>query len=167
MTARRDRIVLAAVVYVVLLAQVLLYPGIGSLVRALGATTELDAGMWFLAAEFAAFVAFVGVWGALSDATGRRAPFIAVGALAGAAGYGALAVLPAVTDVSFGAVLVLRFLQGAATIGAFSLAMTMLMDLEGGHGRNMGAAGIAIGSGTAMGAPLGGQLSEVDPLAPL
>jgi len=45
--------------------------------------------------------------------------------------------------------------------------MTMLMDLEGGHGRNMGAAGIAIGLGAALGAPIGGQLTEVDPLAPL
>jgi len=58
-------------------------------------------------------------------------------------------------------------LQGAATIGAFSLAMTMLMDLDGGHGKNMGAAGIAIGLGTALGAPLGGQLYEVGPFVPL
>ncbi|WP_097009301.1 MFS transporter [Natronoarchaeum philippinense] len=167
MSTHRDRLALAAVVAAVLLAQVLLYPGIGGLVQALGATTELDAGMWFLAAEFGAFVTFVGVWGALSDAAGKRVPFIAVGALGGAAGYGVLGVLPAITDVSFGVVLALRVVQGAATIGAFSLAMTMLMDLDGGHGKNMGAAGIAIGSGTAVGAPLGGQLSEVDALAPL
>jgi len=166
-STHRDRIALAAVVASVLLAQVLLYPGIGGLVRALGATTELDAGMWFLAAEFGAFVAFVGVWGALSDAAGRRVPFIAAGAFGGAVGYATLGALPAVVAPSFGAVLALRVVQGAATIGAFSLAMTMLMDLDGGHGRNMGAAGIAIGTGTAVGAPLGGQLSEIDPLAPL
>ncbi|WP_256392915.1 MFS transporter [Natronoarchaeum rubrum] len=167
MSTHRDRIALAAVIASVLLAQVLLYPGIGGLVRALGATTELDAGMWFLAAEFGAFVTFVGVWGALSDATGRRVPFIAAGAFGGAIGYATLGALPAVVAPSFGAVLALRVVQGAATIGAFSLAMTMLMDLEGGHGKNMGAAGIAIGTGTAVGAPLGGQLSEIDPLAPL
>ncbi|WP_121820822.1 MFS transporter [Halostella salina] len=163
----RDRTLLAGVVFVVLLAQTLLYPGISDLVAALGATTQLDASMWFLVAEFAAFVAFVGVWGAASDAAGRRVPFIAAGAVGGAVGYGALALAPAVTDLSFEAVLVVRALQGAATIGAFSLAMTMLMDLSGGHGKNMGAAGIAIGAGTATGAPLGGQLTEVDPLAPL
>ena len=167
MSTHRDRIALAAVIASVLLAQVLLYPGIGGLVQALGATTELDAGMWFLAAEFGAFVTFVGVWGALSDATGRRVPFIAAGAFGGAIGYATLGALPAIVAPSFGAVLALRVVQGAATIGAFSLAMTMLMDLEGGHGKNMGAAGIAIGTGTAVGAPLGGQLSEVDPLAPL
>jgi len=43
----------------------------------------------------------------------------------------------------------------------------MLMDLRGGHGRNMGAAGIAIGLGTAMGAPIGGQLAEIHPTTPL
>ncbi len=43
----------------------------------------------------------------------------------------------------------------------------MLMDLGGGHGENMGAAGIAIGSGTALGAPLGGQLCEIQTTLPL
>ena len=164
---RRDRALLAAVVFTVLLAQTLLYPGVPDLVAALGATTELDASMWFLVAEFAAFVAFVGVWGAASDAAGRRVPFIAAGSVGGCVGYAALAAAGAITTLSFEAVLVVRALQGAATIGAFSLAMTMLMDLAGGHGRNMGAAGIAIGLGTATGAPLGGQLTELDPLAPL
>jgi MFS family permease len=41
------------------------------------------------------------------------------------------------------------------------------MDLEGGHGRNMGAAGIAIGAGAALGASVGGALYAVDPLAPV
>jgi MFS family permease len=167
MTGTRDRVTLATVVFAVLLAQVFLYPGIDTLVTALGAGTELDASMWFLAAEFLAFVAFAGVWGAASDRAGRRTPFIAAGALGGAVGYAALAVLPGVVSLSFDAVLAVRVLQGAATVGAFSLAMTMLMDLEGGHGRNMAAAGAAIGGGTALGAPLGGQLYEVGPFVPL
>ncbi|WP_277540529.1 MFS transporter [Haloarcula laminariae] len=167
MTERRARAVLAAVIFVVLLAQVLLYPGVDTLVAALGARTALDASMWFLAAEFAAFVAFAGVWGAVSDRTGRRVPYIVGGALAGSALYAALAWLPNVTGLSFELVLAVRALQGAATIAAFSLSMTMLMDLPGGHGRNMGTAGIAIGSGTALGAPLGGQLYGISPTLPL
>ncbi|SEH17676.1 Major Facilitator Superfamily protein [Natronorubrum sediminis] len=170
----RDRIVLAAVVFAVLFSQLLLYPGVGTLVETLGAdettsfaTSELDASMWFLVAEFAAYVAFVGVWGAASDVTGRRTPFIVAGALAGAVSYAALAAVPAVGSIPFEGVLLIRVVQGAMTIGAFSLTMTMLMDLEGGHGRNMGAAGIAIGLGAALGAPIGGQLTEVDPVAPL
>ena len=166
-TPSRDRIRLASVVFAVLLAQVLLYPGVPDLVAAMGATTALDASMWFLAAEFAAFVAFAGVWGAISDRLGRRTPLVAAGALGGSVGYVALAALPGALSLSFGEVLALRAVQGATTIGAFSLAMTMLMDLSGGHGKNMGAAGIAIGLGTAVGAPLGGQLYGVGPLVPL
>ncbi|MFB6186380.1 MAG: MFS transporter [Halobacteriaceae archaeon] len=167
MSARRSRIFLAFIVFAVLFAQVLLYPGIDILVRALGAETRLNASMWFLAAEFAAFVAFAGLWGAASDATGSRLPFIATGAIGGAIGYIGLALLAVTYSVPFSVVLVLRVAQGAATIGAFSLAMTMLMDLEGGHGQNMGAAGIAIGLGTALGAPIGGQLYEIGAAVPL
>ncbi|WP_058996205.1 MFS transporter [Haloarcula sp. CBA1127] len=167
MTDRTDRGVLAGVIFAVLLAQVLLYPGVDRLVRSLGATTDLNASMWFLAAEFGAFVVFAGVWGVLSDATGRRAPYIAGGAGAGAVLYALIAWLPGAVSLSFTGVLVLRVLQGGATIAAFSLAMTMLMDLGGGHGKNMGAAGIAIGSGTALGAPLGGQLYEIQTTLPL
>ena len=167
MATARTRSILASVVFVVLLAQVLLYPGVDTLVAAYGAETRLDASMWFLAAEFAAFIAFAAVWGAASDLTGRRVPYIVAGAAGGALGYLALATLPRALDLSFAAVLGLRVLQGAATIGAFSLAMTMLMDLAGGHGRNMGAAGIAIGLGTAVGAPLGGQLYELGPFVPI
>jgi MFS family permease len=154
-------------VFIVLLAQVLLYPGIDTLVSALGADTDLDASMWFLAVEFGAFVLFAAVWGSVSDTLGRRTPLIVAGALGGAVLYALLAWLPTVVGISFEGLLVVRALQGAATIAPFSLAMTMLMDLEGGHGKNMGAAGIAIGSGTALGAPLGGQLYELTPTLPL
>jgi MFS family permease len=171
----RDRVVLSAVVFAVLFAQVLLYPGIPELVSALGATPTdwaggvdevLDAGMWFLTAEFLGFVLFAGLWGATSDAVGRRTPLVVAGALVGAAGY---LVLPALSALSlpYWTVLVVRFVQGAATIGAFSLAITTLMDLSGGNGRNMGAAGLAIGGGTGLGAPVGGQLYGVGPLVPL
>ncbi|MEY7850031.1 MFS transporter [Natrarchaeobius sp. A-rgal3] len=171
----RDRLVLAAVVFAVMFSQLLLYPGIATLVETLGAdaesspfaTTPLDASMWFLVAEFGAYVAFVGIWGVVSDVSGRRTPLIVAGSLAGACGYAALATVPTIGSVPFEGVLLVRVFQGAMTIGAFSLTITMLMDLEGGHGRNMGAAGIAIGLGAALGAPIGGQLTEIDPVAPL
>jgi MFS family permease len=169
---RRERPLLAGVVFAVLFAQVLLYPGVPDLVAAFGAraaagdlAARLDAGTAFLAAEFAGFVLFAGAWGAASDALGRRVPLIVAGAVGGATGYGVLAALPEGTP--FAAVLAVRFLQGALTVGAFSLAMTMLMDLGGGHGRNMGAAGIAIGLGTALGAPVGGRLYGVGTRVPL
>ncbi|MCF2164312.1 MFS transporter [Halobacterium salinarum] len=161
--ATRERAALASVVFAVLFAQVLVYPGAADLVEAYGAAAPETASRWFLAAEFGAFVAFAGVWGAASDRAGRRTPFIAAGAAAGSLGYAVLAVAP----LGLGGALALRVAQGAATIGAFSLAMTMLMDLSADHGADMGAAGIAIGLGTALGAPVGGQLTELAPRAPL
>ncbi|WP_255198290.1 MFS transporter [Halorarius litoreus] len=163
-TQRRERLALSGTVFAVLFAQVLLYPGVPQLVESLGGSGPLDAGTYFLAAEFAGFVLFAGLWGALSDAAGKRRPFIALGALGGGLAYGLLAVLP---EVPFWVVLVIRFVEGAFTIGAFSLAIATLMDLEGGNGRNMGAAGIAIGLGTGLGAPIGGQLYRLGPRAPL
>jgi MFS family permease len=162
---RRDRVVLAVVVWSVLVSQVLLYPGLADLVAALGAS-GIDAATAFLVAEVAAFVAFASVWGALSDTTGRRLRWIVAGAVGGAASYLLLAALPALGG-GFGVALVVRVVGGAFTIGAFSLAVTTLADLSGGNGRNMGAAGLAIGLGAALGAVVGGRLSTVDPLAPV
>jgi len=151
-----------------MLSQTLLYPGVDRLVAAMGfgSGNYLDASTWFLAAEFAAFAVAAGVWGAASDTVERRIPFVAAGAVLGAVGYSVLALLGP-TAPAFWLVLVVRFLQGAATVGAFSLAMSMLADLGEGNGRNMGAAGIAIGIGTALGAPIGGQLYAVGPFVPL
>jgi len=165
-TRRGTRIRLAIGVWGVLVSQVFLYPGVEDIVTALGGGGEIRAGMWFLVAEFAAFVTFASVWGAASDALGRRMPLAAAGALGGAAGYLLLAAAPTL-GIPFAGVLLVRLVGGAATIGAFSLAITALADLSGGNGRNMGAAGIAIGLGAALGSVFGGRLADVDPLYPL
>ncbi|WP_200531657.1 MFS transporter [Halorubrum sp. LN27] len=163
---RGDRRRLGAVVLAVLISQVLLYPGVPDLVVALGAPAGIDAGMWFLVAEFGAFVSFAVVWGAASDALGRRAPLIVAGAVGGAASYVALAAVP---ELAFGfrAALAVRVVGGALTIGAFSLAITSLMDLEGGNGRNMGTAGVAIGLGAAVGSVVGGTLADINAFYPV
>ncbi|MFW5900770.1 MAG: MFS transporter, partial [Halodesulfurarchaeum sp.] len=161
-----NRLRLAFVVWSVLISQVFLYPGLEETVLALGGGDHILAGTWFLVAEFGAFVVFAVLWGLLSDALGIRTPLVVLGAAGGALSYLAVAASPAV-DLGFGLVLGLRVLGGAFTIGAFSLSITKLMDLAGGHGRNMGAAGTAIGFGAALGAVVGGQLATVDPLAPV
>ncbi|WP_123622400.1 MFS transporter [Halorubrum sp. CSM-61] len=163
---RGDRRRLGAVVLAVLISQVLLYPGVPDLVVALGAPAGIDAGMWFLVAEFGAFVTFAVVWGAASDALGRRSPLIAAGAFGGAASYVALAAVP---ELGFGfrAALAVRVVGGALTIGAFSLAITSLMDLGGGNGRNMGTAGVAIGLGAAVGSVIGGALADLNAFYPV
>ena len=160
------RLRLAVVVWAVLVSQVLLYPGLDGLIVALGASGEISAGMWFLVAEFGAFVAFAVVWGAASDALGRRVPLVVAGAVGGAVSYLLLTLVPTL-GVGFGGALAVRVVGGAFTIGAFSLAITMLMDLAGGNGRNMGAAGIAIGLGAALGSVAGGQLSTLSPFGPV
>ena len=163
---RGERRRLGGVVLAVLISQVLLYPGVPDLVVALGAPAGIDAGMWFLVAEFGAFVTFAVVWGAASDALGRRAPLIVAGALGGAASYVALAAVPEF-GLGFRAALAVRVVGGALTIGAFSLAITSLMDLRGGNGRNMGAAGVAIGLGAAVGSVVGGALADLNAFYPV
>lgn len=165
--SRSERLRLAVVVFVVLFTQLLVYPGVDRLVVELGGAPQIDAGTAFLAAQLLAFVLFSAVWGALSDRAGRRTPFIVAGAFGGTAAYLALAGAIVTGFGDFRTALALRFVEGAFTIGAFSLAITMLMDLDGGHGRNMGAAGIAIGAGAALGAPVGGQLYEFGAIAPI
>jgi len=157
---------LAVVVWAVLVSQVLLYPGLDGLIVALGAPGSIRAGMWFLVAEFAAFVAFAVVWGAASDTLGRRVPLVVAGAFGGAASYLLLTLVPTL-GVGFAGALAVRVIGGAFTIGAFSLAITMLMDIAGGNGRNMGAAGIAIGLGAALGSVAGGQLSTLSAFGPV
>lgn len=161
-----ERSRLALVVWSVLVSQVFLYPGLDETVAALGGRGWPLAGTWFLVAEFGAFVACAVVWGVASDSLGSRRPLVVLGATGGAASYLAVALGPRL-GLGFGAVLCVRLVGGAFTIGAFSLSITLLMDLAGGHGRNMGAAGTAIGLGAALGSVVGGQLTTVDPLAPL
>jgi MFS family permease len=165
-TRRGTRIRLAVAVWGVLVSQVFLYPGVEDIISALGGDGAIRAGMWFLVAEFAAFVIFASVWGAASDALGRRTPLAAAGAVGGASSYLLLAAAPGL-GLSFSAVLVIRLFGGAMTIGAFSLAITALADLAGGNGQNMGAAGIAIGLGAAIGSIVGGRLADADPIYPL
>ncbi|ERH13903.1 MAG: sugar phosphate permease [halophilic archaeon J07HB67] len=160
-----DRARLAVVVWSVLVSQVLLYPGLSETVAALGGDGAL-AETWFLIAEFGAFVCFAVVWGAVSDALGVRSPLIVVGAVGAAASYLLVALAPTL-EVGFGVVLLARVVGGVFGIGAFSLAITTLMDLAGGNGRNMGAAGTAIGLGAALGSVVGGQLATRGPLVPV
>lgn len=161
-----DRRRLALIVWSVLVSQVFLYPGLEDTVAALGGGDDNLAGTWFLVAEFGAFVVCAVFWGLASDTLGKRTPLVVLGAAGGAASYVAVALQPQL-GLGFAVVLVLRVIGGGFTIGAFSLSITMLMDLTGGHGRNMGTAGAAIGLGAALGAIVGGRLATFDPLAPL
>ncbi|WP_330633090.1 MFS transporter [Halocatena halophila] len=161
-----ERTRLAIIVWSVLVSQVLLYPGLDETVSALGGADVAFAETLFLVTEFVAFVVFAVAWGTASDVLGRRTPLVVVGGAGGTLSYLAVVSAPSI-GLGFEIVLLCRFLGGAFTIGAFSLSITMLMDLTGGHGQNMGVAGTAIGLGAAIGSVVGGQLATITPLTPL
>lgn len=163
---RRDRRILTGVIFVVMVAQVIIYPSVPELIALFDAPRTIDAGMWFLIAEYVAFIGFAAVWGSISDTVGHRRLLVMIGAFGGGVAYLSLGVLPSF-GVGFGGAIAARFIGGLFIVGAFSLGITMLMDLVGGNGRNMGAAGFAIGGGAAVGSVVGGQLGDIEPLAPV
>jgi len=118
--------------------------------------SELAIGA-FTSAEMVAYVVFAPIWGAASDRRGARRPLVLLGLGASAPLF---ALMPSVP--SFPALLMLRFVQGAFTVAAWSLAMTMALDWAGAgdRGRTMGILGGGMMLGMAMGAPVGGMVGE-------
>jgi len=129
----------------------------------LGGTVASSA--LFFTVEMAAYLVFAPVWGALSDRSGRRRPFVVGGfAVAGAVYLGYLGIH------SIPALLALRFVQGAAAIAGWSTTLALLFDAaEPAHRqRTAGLAGASMILGVGLGAPVGGLLTHaVGPRAPL
>jgi MFS family permease len=102
--------------------------------------------------------------GALADRFGRRPLWIAA-----ALGVDALCFLGLTRDVPFAAFLAIRFVEGCAHIFGLSLLLGLAAGArpEAQRGPVMGATGSGLLLGVALGAPLGGQLGENDPLVPL
>jgi MFS family permease len=126
--------------------------------------TVTDASLFF-SIEMVAYVLGAPLAGLLSDATGRRRPFVIVGFAGSALLYAAY------TQVdSVGLLLGLRFVQGAFSVMAWSLVMTSILDraVAGARGRAMGVMGASLILGVAAGAPIGGVISHTwGPRAPL
>jgi MFS transporter, DHA1 family, tetracycline resistance protein len=118
--------------------------------------TARDAGLFF-SIEMAAYIVFAPLWGLLSDRLGRRRPFVIVGFLLSAALYAAYSMVDSVTLL-----LGLRFVQGAASVMAWSTLMAMVVDAAEGarRGRWLGLMGGALMLGVSLGAPLGGYVSR-------
>lgn len=118
----------------------------------------------FVTVEMAAYVIFGVVWGAVSDRRGERRIFIVVGFLGSAMLYYTMSLAP-----DIGTLMALRFVQGALTVMAWSLLMTLALDIA--HARSYGAAMGIVGSGLALGigfgAPIGGFVGDISPLYPL
>ncbi len=121
----------------------------------LGGTAQ-DASLFF-SIEMLAYVVFAPVWGLVSDRAGRRRPFVVVGFFLTSLVYVGLARADAIPEL-----LVLRFLQGAASVMGWSTLMAMVLDQpdDRKRGRYMGIMGAALTFGVSLGAPLGGFVTR-------
>lgn len=115
-----------------------------------------DATLFFSVETFA-YILCAPLWGLLSDRVGRRKPFIVAGFTASALLYAAYTRVDSVTVL-----LVLRFVQGAASVMGWSLVMASVVDQSEPEraGRRMGLMGAALIFGVALGAPVGGYLTR-------
>lgn len=102
--------------------------------------------------------------GAIADRLGRRRALVLAALVVDAACFVAMT-----RDVSFGAFMALRFLEGCAHIFSLSLLLSIAASLGGAHARglSMGVTGAGMMLGVAFGAPLGGVLGAEDALRPL
>jgi MFS family permease len=118
----------------------------------------------FVTVEMVAYIIFGVVWGALSDRRGERRIFIVIGFFGSALLYYTMSLAPDVPTL-----LALRFVQGALTVMAWSLLMTMALDIahSSSYGASMGIVGTGLALGIGFGAPIGGFVGDIGPLYPL
>jgi len=118
----------------------------------------------FVTVEMLAYIIFGVVWGALSDRRGERRIFIAIGFFGSAMLYYTMSLAPDLVTM-----LVLRFAQGALTVMAWSLLMTMALDMArpSNYGASMGVVGAGLALGIGLGAPMGGLVGDLGTYYPL
>ena len=118
-----------------------------------------DAALFFTV-EMVAYLLFAPLWGALSDRSGRRKPFIVGGVAASGLLY-----LAYLRIDSIPLLLALRFLQGGAAIAGWSTTMALLFDRAdatdpASRPRLAGLAGASLILGVGLGAPIGGLVTQ-------
>ncbi len=117
----------------------------------------------FVSSALIAYVIFAPVWGAVSDSIGKRRPLIVSGFL-----LSSVFMLSLSFANSLPQLYLLRFLEGAFTIMALSLLMTMVLDVveKTGYGKGMGIVGAGIMFGNTFGIFIGGRLGKVSVVYP-
>jgi DHA1 family tetracycline resistance protein-like MFS transporter len=156
-SARSQVVLLSAVVFMAMFNLTLVSPGLPDYMNE---TFNEDSPLYigiFTAAEMVAYILFAPVWGVLSDRRERRVPFVTMGL-----GMSAIFFLLMPAIDSYWPLIAVRFVQGAFTVAAWSVAMTMALDWAGpeNRGRTMGVLGTGMMMGMALGAPLGGVVAE-------
>ncbi len=146
----------AVLMFVAMLSLTLMAPVIQEFIIDRFNASNTEASMFF-SLEMLAYVIFAMIWGSLSDKCGKRKFFIVFG-FAGSAVLYFLMVHANTLPI----LLILRFIQGAITVMAWSLVMTSALDSvpKTSYGKTMGVIGMAMMLGMAFGAPLGGFLAE-------
>ncbi len=141
----------------------LVYPVLKRFVMDRFNTTIAQASL-FVSFNLAGYVIFSLIWGAVSDMTGKRKFFITLGFL----GNSVLMFSETLAN-SLSTLLILRFIEGAFTIMAFSLIMTRVLDVvqRTKYGMGMGIIGMSMAFGNAFGAPVGGRIGNINIFYPL
>lgn len=148
-----------ACLFVAMLNLTLVVAGLKELVVDELGGSVADAALFFTV-EMVAYLLFAPLWGALSDRTGRRKPFIVAGFAASGLIY-----LAYLEIDSIPLLLGLRFLQGGAAIAGWSTTMALLFDGadnsdERSRPRLAGLAGASLILGVGLGAPIGGLVTQ-------
>jgi MFS family permease len=155
-SSRSQVVLLATVVFMAMFNLTLVSPVLPEFVKDRFDTSDLAIGI-FTSAEMIAYVIFAPIWGVLSDRRDKRVPFVVMGLGVSSIFF---AIMPSID--AFWLLVAVRFAQGAFTIAAWSMAMTMALDWAGeeNRGRTMGVLGAGMMMGMALGAPMGGALGE-------
>jgi len=156
MRHNKEVAIYAVLMFVAMLSLTLMAPVIQEFIIDRFNASNTEASMFF-SLEMLAYVIFAMIWGSLSDKCGKRKLFIVFGF----AGSAVLYILMVHAN-TLSLLLILRFIQGAITVMAWSLVMTSALDSvqKTSYGKTMGVIGMAMMLGMASGAPLGGFLAE-------
>ncbi len=155
-SSRNQVLLLAVIVFMAMFNLTMVSPILPEFVKDRFGGSDVSIGI-FTSAEMIAYIIFAPIWGIISDRTGKRVPFVIMG-------LGASSILfilmPSIDN--YWALVGTRFVQGAFTVAAWSLAMTMALDWAGAEnrGRTMGVLGAGMMMGMALGAPIGGIMGE-------
>lgn len=161
MTSRRQTWI-AWLVFTNMLSGTLLIPAVRPLFAAVH-PDHPDAVHAFFSVNMLGAAIGAPVVGWLADRTGRARPLLATLAL-----VDAILLVACTVPLPLAAVLALRFVQGAANVGALSILMGAgaKMRAADAHRDGIGLSGVAVVVAIVVGAPLGALLVAIGPCAP-
>lgn len=141
----------------------ILYPGLNEFVLLRFAGVDEFTASFFNSVETLAYIIVGIIIGVVSDRLGYRRPFVLLGAFLSSFMF----ILMTLT-LSYPVLLILRFIQGACTVMAWQLLMTLAIDFapKGKLGAAIGVFGIFLASSMGVGLMVGGILTDINVLIP-